>query len=133
MDLHYHMDNRFCQSEIEGRRMVHRTIVLSIGKYMTHFVCSLIIFIQGIGDSSQGFANAILFVIFSKNVRESFKKCIQCKSSQRSLIINAGDESGESSRMLEPSRDSDYEATTTNSDEEREYNKEKASHNYETL
>ena len=34
---------------------------------------------QGIGDSSQGFANAIIFVIFTKNIRDSFIKCICCK------------------------------------------------------
>lgn len=33
---------------------------------------------QGIGDSSQGFANAILFVIFTKNIRESFVRCLCC-------------------------------------------------------
>ena len=33
---------------------------------------------QGIGDSSQGFANAIIFVIFTKNIRDSFIKCIRC-------------------------------------------------------
>ena len=33
---------------------------------------------QGIGDSSQGFANAILFVIFTKNIRDSFIKCLCC-------------------------------------------------------
>ena len=32
---------------------------------------------QGIGDSSQGFANAILFVIFTKSIREGFiQRCI---------------------------------------------------------
>ena len=35
--------------------------------------------LQGIGDSSQGFANAILFVIFTKNIRDSFIKCISCR------------------------------------------------------
>ena len=34
---------------------------------------------QGIGDSSQGFANVIIFVIFTKNIRDSFIKCICCK------------------------------------------------------
>ena len=34
--------------------------------------------LQGIGDSSQGFANAILFVIFTKTIRDSFLKCICC-------------------------------------------------------
>ena len=34
--------------------------------------------LQGIGDSSQGFANAIIFVIFTKNIRDSFIKCVCC-------------------------------------------------------
>ena len=33
---------------------------------------------QGMGDSGQGFANAIIFVIFTKNIRDSFFKCICC-------------------------------------------------------
>lgn len=37
---------------------------------------------QGIGDSSQGFANAILFIIFTKNIRESFIDWIHCKKGQ---------------------------------------------------
>ena len=35
--------------------------------------------IQGIGDSSQDFANAIIFVIFTKNIRDSFIRCICCR------------------------------------------------------
>ena len=37
---------------------------------------------QGIGDSSQGFANAILFIIFTKNIRESFFECFRCRMGQ---------------------------------------------------
>ena len=36
-------------------------------------------FLQGIGDSSQGFANVIIFVIFTKNTRDSFIKCVCCR------------------------------------------------------
>ena len=39
---------------------------------------------QGIGDSSQGFANAILFIIFTKNIRESFIEWIRCRKRQDS-------------------------------------------------
>ena len=45
-------------------------------------------FTQGIGDSSQGFANAIIFVIFTKNIRDSFIKCIRCRR-RRSNVENA--------------------------------------------
>ena len=45
-------------------------------------------FTQGIGDSSQGFANAIIFVIFTKNIRDSFIECIRCRR-RRSKIENA--------------------------------------------
>lgn len=38
-----------------------------------------LIYLSGIGDSGQGFANAILFVVFTKNVRKSFYKWICCK------------------------------------------------------
>lgn len=34
--------------------------------------------LQGIGDSSQGFANAIIFVIFTKSIRNSFVRCFSC-------------------------------------------------------
>lgn len=34
---------------------------------------------QGIGDSGQGFTNAILFILFTKNARDSFISCICCK------------------------------------------------------
>ena len=43
-------------------------------------------FIQGIGDSSQGFANVIIFVIFTKNIRDSFIKRICCR--RRNSIDN---------------------------------------------
>ena len=36
------------------------------------------VYLQGIGDSSQGFANAIIFVIFTKNIRDSFIDCLTC-------------------------------------------------------
>ena len=38
-------------------------------------------FPQGIGDSAQGFTNAILFVCFTKAVRDAFKRvlCLRCK------------------------------------------------------
>jgi hypothetical protein len=39
----------------------------------------IVLFTQGIGDSSQGFANFIIFVIFTKNIRDSFIKCIRCR------------------------------------------------------
>lgn len=38
-------------------------------------------FLQGIGDSGQGFANAVLFVLFTPKVRRYFMHC--CKSSAR--------------------------------------------------
>ena len=38
--------------------------------------------LQGIGDSSQGFANAIIFVIFTKNIRESFIRYFCCRKRQ---------------------------------------------------
>ena len=66
---------------------------------------------QGIGDSSQGFANAILFVIFSKNVRESFKKCVLCKKANVSVESGSGD----GSKMMDPS-----EPTTSITDEEKD-------------
>ena len=69
------------------------------------------LFMQGIGDSSQGFANAILFVIFTKNIRDSFLKCICCgkrdnldanykgqiqeHSCENSQLIAAGSSDGE--------------------------------------
>ena len=34
---------------------------------------------QGIGDSSQGFVDVIIFVIFTKNIRDGFIKCICCR------------------------------------------------------
>ena len=37
------------------------------------------VFIQGIGDSGQGFANAILFIAFTKKIRNSFTRCVKCK------------------------------------------------------
>ena len=64
---------------------------------------------QGIGDSGQGFANAILFVIFSKNVRQSFLQCVTCKresdvqSSSESKKLTTSLETGEKSKQLEPS------------------------------
>ena len=34
---------------------------------------------QGIGDSGQGLANAILFILFSRKVRSSFWRCLHCR------------------------------------------------------
>lgn len=34
---------------------------------------------QGIGDSGQGFTNAILFILFTKSVRNSFLRLVCCK------------------------------------------------------
>ena len=38
-------------------------------------------FSKGIGDSAQGFTNAILFVCFTKTVRDAFRRvfCLRCK------------------------------------------------------
>ena len=66
---------------------------------------------QGIGDSSQGFANAIIFVIFTKNIRDSFIKCICCgkRANNKDVNINANHEdedqenSYESSQLAVPS------------------------------
>jgi len=41
-----------------------------------------LLFLQGFGDSGQGFVNAILFVVFTKNVRDSFIRCICCKKAE---------------------------------------------------
>ena len=38
---------------------------------------------QGIGDSAQGFANAVLFVCFTKAVREAFLQSVTCKSCRK--------------------------------------------------
>ena len=34
---------------------------------------------QGIGDSAQGLANAILFVLFSRRVRNTLWRCVLCR------------------------------------------------------
>jgi hypothetical protein len=47
--------------------------------------------LQGIGDSSQGFANAILFVIFTKNIRDSFIKCLCYTCRKRSSTTDGKD------------------------------------------
>ena len=41
------------------------------------------LFPQGIGDSAQGFANAVLFVCFTKAVRDAFLRSIACKSCRK--------------------------------------------------
>ena len=41
-------------------------------------------FVQGIGDSGQGFTNAILFIVFTRSARESFMHFIRCKCCRRS-------------------------------------------------
>ena len=35
--------------------------------------------LQGIGDSGQGLANAILFVLFSRKVRNKLWRCLLCR------------------------------------------------------
>ena len=51
---------------------------ISCGKvHVLYFVYS-----QGIGDSGQGFTNAILFIFFTKNVRRSFVRFLCCKCRQ---------------------------------------------------
>lgn len=50
-----------------------------------YFMCSNIcLYMQGIGDSGQGFANAILFVLFTPRVRRYFfRLCIGCEPCRR--------------------------------------------------
>ena len=76
-------------------------------------------YVQGIGDSGQGFANAILFVVLSKNVRDSFKRCLKRKKSKWPEQLrgeSAKSDDFESSRMLEPSASSMHRDSSTDDD-----------------
>lgn len=42
-----------------------------------------LLYLTGIGDSAQGFANAVLFVCFTKAVREAFLQSITCKNCRK--------------------------------------------------
>ena len=90
---------------------------------------------QGIGDSGQGFFNAILFVIFSKNVRESFKRCLRCDKSKQleQLKDESVEASFDSSRMLEPSASSTQRYSSVDDDKtENPLRNERSSHFYTT-
>lgn len=47
----------------------------------------VLVILQGIGDNSQGFANFLLFCLFSKKIRERFQQL--CAHRQRILFISA--------------------------------------------
>ena len=70
--------------------------------FISKFTTACCTFVQGIGDSSQGFANAIIFVIFTKNIRDSFIKCICCgkrgKNGDDNIDANCEGEDQEHSR-----------------------------------
>ena len=42
---------------------------------------------QGIGDSGQGFVNAILFVFFSRKVRMGFWRCLCCRRQVIDILV----------------------------------------------
>jgi len=48
---------------------------------------------QGIGDSGQGFTNAILFILFTKNVRKAFLNfiCCKCRAAREEETMSSGD------------------------------------------
>ena len=53
------------------------------------FTCLLVL--QGIGDSAQGFVNAVLFLPFNTEVREWFKeKCSLCKQGKENAVNGEG-------------------------------------------
>lgn len=70
-------------------------------------------FLQGIGDSGQGFVNAILFIAFTKQARNSLKRLLCCKcfrnhinsledttSEEGSPTFSKSSQSGEGSPLL---------------------------------
>lgn len=50
----------------------------------------LVVLLQGIGDSGQGFANAILFVVLTRKVRQHFLRCIRCQKEELQADEQAG-------------------------------------------
>lgn len=98
-----------------------------------------IVIVQGIGDSSQGFANAILFVIFTKNIRDSFIKCLCCgrtwsKNNTENLEAEGqiqNTRSNQSSRLSlisgDSKRGSPVATATENSQDDEEEEREKMS------
>ena len=74
--------------------------------------------LQGIGDSGQGFANAILFVLFTPKVRRYFlRKIFFCRSSKNRSSINNRGKSKVFYGAVQ-SGDSDYSKTELSDDEE---------------
>ena len=61
----------------------HTTLIL----YSQHWnkvtavtICKInMLYVQGIGDSGQGLANAILFALFSQSVRNKLWRCLICR------------------------------------------------------
>ena len=54
-------------------------VLLYYNVFIIHNVLSLSLSLQGIGDSGQGFANAILFVLFTPKVRRYFLRLVLCR------------------------------------------------------
>ena len=78
---------------------------------------SLLPSLQGIGDSGQGFANAILFVLFTPKVRRYFlRKLFCCRSSKNRSSINNRGKSKVFYGAVQ-SRDSDYSKTELSDDD----------------
>lgn len=72
-------------------------------------------------------------MIFSKNVRESFKRCIKCKQSKQPE--QGGDDSaerGEGSKMLEPSASSSIQRESSAGEGQSVSNNVQSSHFYTT-
>ena len=88
---------------------------------------------QGMGDSSQGFANAIIFVIFTKNIRDSFINCCRCgKKKEAGSSLEAQGQIQHQSNPTSPlnrvSSDSKQgKKTMTSSDSENSHHEEEAS------
>ena len=80
-----------------------------------HLEGTMSLFMQDIGDSGQGFANAILFIAFTKTVRNSFIRCVQCKKDvsdedQTPLSVPFLQESSQMTPLLYESLETSYVA-----------------------
>ena len=58
-------------------------IQLTFDSHLVYLLILSVSVLQGIGDSGQGFANAVLFILFTRSVRTSFMSCIVCCRKQK--------------------------------------------------
>ena len=53
---------------------------------------SFIFHLQGIGESTQGFSNCMLYIIFSREMRSNFIRCIRCKGYRPISVLLINDD-----------------------------------------